>query len=275
MLFCSFICNSQEMNRLFASGSQNIGASTLASVLPMNSQGWFPLGLIAVQGTLRVLPSTTIQKHQFFNTEPYLWFNFHIWYDYWKNHNFNYVNLCQLNDVSVFLFVLFFVFNTLSRFGIAFLLRSKFLLISLLPSPSTMILKLNKIKSVTVSTFLPSICHEMMGLCAMMLVFWMLSLKPASSFLFHPHQKAFSDFLAQWSVCKSHNLKVPSFISCRSVIPLASHVWTLVSDAGPGICAVFLREETGVCPLMVGLRSFPSDGQSHDKRYALRQLWAQ
>ena len=54
--------------------------------------------------------------------------------------------------------------NTLSRFVIAFLLRSKNLLISWLQSPSTVILEPKKIKSVTVSTFSPSICHEVMGL---------------------------------------------------------------------------------------------------------------
>ena len=55
------------------------------------------------------------------------------------------------------------LFITLSRFVIAFLPRSKHLLISRLQSPSTMILEPKKIKSVTVSTFRPSICHEVMG----------------------------------------------------------------------------------------------------------------
>ena len=59
--------------------------------------------------------------------------------------------------------VMSLLFNTLSRFVIAFLPRSKHLLISRLQSPSTMILEPKKIKSVTVSTFRPSICHEVMG----------------------------------------------------------------------------------------------------------------
>ena len=59
--------------------------------------------------------------------------------------------------------VMSLIFNGLSRLVIAFLLRSKRLLISWLQSPSTVILKPKKIKSVTVSTFSPSICHEMMG----------------------------------------------------------------------------------------------------------------
>ena len=66
----------------------------------------------------------------------------------------------------------------LSRLVIAFLPRSKHLLISWLQSPSTVILEPKKIKSVTVS---PSICHEVMGPDAMILVFWMLSFQPTFS----------------------------------------------------------------------------------------------
>ena len=66
--------------------------------------------------------------------------------------------------------VMSLLFNTLSRFVIAFLPRSKHLLISWLQSPSTMILEPKKIKSVTVSTFSPSICHDVMGREAMILV---------------------------------------------------------------------------------------------------------
>ena len=74
--------------------------------------------------------------------------------------------------------VMALLFNTLSKFIIAFLPRSKHLLISWLQSPSTVILEPKKIRSVTVS---PSICHEVMGPDAMILVFWMLSFKPAFS----------------------------------------------------------------------------------------------
>ena len=64
------------------------------------------------------------------------------------------------------------LFNMLSRFVLAFLPRSKHLLISWLLSPSTVILlKPKKIKSVTVSIVSPSICHEVMGLDVMILVF--------------------------------------------------------------------------------------------------------
>ena len=67
--------------------------------------------------------------------------------------------------------VMSLVFNMLSRLVIAFLPRRKCLLISWLQSPSAVILELKKIQSVTVSTVSPSICHEVMGQDAMILVF--------------------------------------------------------------------------------------------------------
>ena len=71
----------------FASGGQSIGPSASASILPMNSQGWFPLGLtgfISLQskGLSRVFSSTTIQKHKFFSAQPSLWSNFTSIHDY-------------------------------------------------------------------------------------------------------------------------------------------------------------------------------------------------
>ena len=84
--FClqSFLASgSFLMSQLFPSGDQNPGASALASVLPMNIQGWCPLGLIDLisllsKGLSRVFSSTTVQKHQFFSTQPCLWSSSHI-----------------------------------------------------------------------------------------------------------------------------------------------------------------------------------------------------
>ena len=67
--------------------------------------------------------------------------------------------------------VMTLLFNILSRFVIAFIPRSKRLLISWIQSPSAVILEPKKIKSVTVSIVFPSICYEVMGLDAMILVF--------------------------------------------------------------------------------------------------------
>ena len=83
--------------------------------------------------------------------------------------------------------VMSLLFNMLSKLVIAFLPRSKHLLISWLQLPSAVILEPKKIISVTVSTLSPPISHEVMGLDAMTLVFWMLSFKPTfslSSFTF-------------------------------------------------------------------------------------------
>ena len=80
------------------------------------------------------------------------------------------------------------LFNMLSRFVIAVLPRSKRLLVSWMQSPSAVISEPKKIKSVTVSIVSSSICDEMMGLDAMILIFQMLSFKPAFPSPFHLHQ---------------------------------------------------------------------------------------
>ena len=71
------------VNQLFASGGQSIRTSASASVIPMNIQGLFPLGLTGLMSLLskellRVYSSTTVQKHQFFGTQPSFWSNSHI-----------------------------------------------------------------------------------------------------------------------------------------------------------------------------------------------------
>ena len=70
------------MSWLFASGDQNIGTSASASVLPMNIQDWFPLGLTGLisllSDELSRVSNITIQKHQFFGSQPSLWSNSHI-----------------------------------------------------------------------------------------------------------------------------------------------------------------------------------------------------
>ena len=93
-----------QMSQLFTSGGQSIGASAL--VLPMNIQGWFLLeltGLISLQSKelSRVFSSTTIWKHQFFGSQPSLCSNSSV-HDYWKNHSFDYTDLCQQSEVSAF-----------------------------------------------------------------------------------------------------------------------------------------------------------------------------
>ena len=172
-------------SQFFASGGQSIGVSASTSVLPMNIQDWFPLGWtcwISLQskGLSRVFSNTTVQKHQFFGAQLSLWSSSHT-------HTGKTIALTRWAFVGK---VISLLFKMMSRLVIAFLPRSKCFLISWLQSLSEMILEpfiWKKIKSVTVSIVSPSICHEVMGLDAMNLVFWMLSFKPTfslSSFTF-------------------------------------------------------------------------------------------
>ena len=76
------VSESFPMSWFFTSGGQSTGASASASVLPMNIQGWFPLGLTGLislqsKGLSRVFSSSTIQKHQFFGAQPSFWPNSH------------------------------------------------------------------------------------------------------------------------------------------------------------------------------------------------------
>ena len=71
------------VSRLFALGGQSIAASVSASALPMEIQGWFPVGLTGLISLLskqlsRVFSSTAIRKHQFFGSQPSYWSNCHI-----------------------------------------------------------------------------------------------------------------------------------------------------------------------------------------------------
>ena len=106
------------------------------------------------------------------------------------------------------------IFNTLSRLVIAFLPRSKCLLISWLQSPSVVILESKKTQSVTVSTFPPTICHEVMGPDAMILVFSVLSFKPSFSlFSFTFIKRLFSSFsLSAKRVLLSAYMKLLTFL---------------------------------------------------------------
>ena len=71
------------VSQLFSLGGQSIRASASVSVLPINIQGWFPLGLTGLislqsEGLSRPFSSTTVWKHQFFSTQPFLWSNSNI-----------------------------------------------------------------------------------------------------------------------------------------------------------------------------------------------------
>ena len=182
-----FLLSEERMSQFFISGGQSIGASTSVSVLPTNIQDWCPSGLtgwISWQSKefSRVLSNTTVQKHQFFGTQLSLWSNSHI-------HTWLLEKTIALTRWTFVGKVMSLLFNMLSMLVKAFLPRSKHFLISWLQLPSTVILEPKKIKSVTVSIVSSSICHEVLGPNAMILVFWLLSFKPAFS-LIHSHTSA-------------------------------------------------------------------------------------
>ena len=110
--FCSCLqsfpaSESFQMSQLFASGGQTIGVSTSGLLLPMNIQDWFPLGLTRLiflqsKGLSRVFSNTTVQNHQLFGAQLSLSPTLTSIHDCWKNHSFNYTDLCQQSNVSAF-----------------------------------------------------------------------------------------------------------------------------------------------------------------------------
>jgi len=110
--------------------------------------------------------------------------------------------------------VISLLFNLLSGFVITFLPRSNRLLISWLQSPSAVVLEPRKIKSVIVSIVSPSICHEVMGLDVMILVFWILRFLPVFSLSFFTFIKTLfsSSLLSALRVVSSAYLRLSIFL---------------------------------------------------------------
>ena len=138
------------------------------------------LDLLAVQGTLKSLLQHHSSKASIFRCSAF--------FTVPLSHPFittgKTIPLTRWTFVSK---VMSLLYNMLSRLVITFLPRSKCFLISWLQPPSAVILDPPKIKSDTVSTVFPSICHEVMGPDAMILVFWTLSFKPTFSLFSGPY----------------------------------------------------------------------------------------
>ena len=150
------------MSQFFASSGQSTGVSASASVLPMNIQHWFPLGWtgwISLQsiGLSRVFFNTTVQS---INS----WALSFLYSPTLTSTTGKTKVLARWNFVGK---VMSLLFNMLSSLVIAFLSRSKCLLISWLQSRSAVILEPPKIKPI----ISPSICHEVIGPDAIILVF--------------------------------------------------------------------------------------------------------
>ena len=152
-----------QMSQFFASGGQSIGVSASTSVIPMNTQDWSHLGStgwISLQskGLSTVFSNTTVQKHSKAIFQHSAFFIVQLSHPYMTTGKT--IALTRWTFVGK---VMSLLLNMLSRLVITFLPRSKHLLTSWLQSPSAVILEPPKIKSATVYTVSPSICHEVMG----------------------------------------------------------------------------------------------------------------
>ena len=179
------------------------------------------LDLLAVQGTLKSL----LQHHS--SKASILWcsafFTVQLSHPYLTTGK-----TIALTRWTFYGKVMSLLFNMLSRLVITFLSRGKRLLISWLQSPSAVILEPPKIKSVTVFTVSPSICHEVMGPDVMILVFWMLSFKPTFSLSFFTFIKGLfsSCLLSAVRVVSSAYLRLLIFLLAILIPTCASSCFT-------------------------------------------------
>ena len=170
------VSESFPMSQPFAWGGQSIGVSASASFLPKNTQDWSLYnGLVGSLCCPRDSQESS-PTPQF--KASILWHS--AFFTVQLSHP--YMTTGKTISLTGWTFdgkLVSLLFNMLSRLVITFLPRSKHLLISWLQSRSAVILEPKKIKSDTVSTVSPSICREVTWQDAMILVFWMLSFKPA------------------------------------------------------------------------------------------------
>ena len=170
----------------------SIGASASASVLPMNIHGWFPWELIDLISLLSKDSQESSPTPQFKNINSLA---LSLLFIVQLSHL--YMTTGKTTALTIWTFVskvMSLLFNMLSRFVTALLPRSKCLLISWVQSPSAVILDPKKRKSVTASTFSPSIGHQVMGSDAMIFIFWMLSFKSAFHSPLSPLSRGYFSF---------------------------------------------------------------------------------
>ena len=188
------------MSQFFTSGGQSTGASTSASVLPMNIQDWFPLGLTGWICLQSKWLKSLLQHHS--SKASILWCS--AFFIVKLSHQYMTIGKTIVwLDRPLLAKLMSLLFNMLSRLVIAFLPRSKCLLISWLQSSFAVILEPKKIKSLTVSIVSPSTCHEVMGPDAMIFVFWMLNFMTALSLSYFICIKRFFSF---FSLCILFNI---------------------------------------------------------------------
>ena len=216
---------------------QGSSASASASVLSMNIKDWAFLGLgwldlLAVQETLKSLLQHHSSKASILLYSAF--FTVQLSHPYMTTGKT--IALTRWTFVGK---VMSLLFNMLSRLVITLLPRSKRLLISWLQSPSALILEPRIITSATV---FPSICHEVMGPDAMILVFWMLSFKPTfslSSFIFIKRLFS-SSSLSAIRVVSSEYLRLSIFLPAILIPACASS-----SPAFPMMCSACKLNKQG------------------------------
>jgi len=193
--------------------SFSISASNKYSGLISFRMDW--LYLLAVQETLKSL----LQHHS--SKASILWLS--AFFIVQLSHPYMTTGKTTLTRWTFIGKVMSLLCNVLSRLVITFLPRSKHLSISWLKSPSAVILEPKKINSVTVSIVAPSISHEVMGLDAMILVFWLLSFKPTFSlFYFTFIKRLFSASISAIRVMSSAYLRWLIFLPAILIPACAS-----------------------------------------------------
>ena len=92
-----------QMSQFFASGGQSNGVSASASVFSMSIQGWFPLGFTGLIILISNWPSRIFSSTRIlFGTQSLYGLTLTSMHNYWKNHSFDYTDLCQQSDISAF-----------------------------------------------------------------------------------------------------------------------------------------------------------------------------
>ena len=228
------------MNQLYASGGQSTGASTSASVLLMNIQDWFPLGWTGLISLQSKELSSLLQYHS--SKALFMCFKINSLtvnllygptlkyiHDYQKNHSFDYMELCWQSCLLSYM---------LPRFVIAFLPRSKRLLISWLRSPSAVISEPKKIKirysfhqQETMTSASPTLEWEEdkrgSWLCVSTLSTKTFLAKKVNPSSFHPNQIRQSDY-SEDNSSWSHNLRT----SKKVIRPFQNSNWIVNSTRG-------------------------------------------
>ena len=178
---------SVPMSQPFTWGGQSIGASTSASVLPRNIQGWYPWGFTGLSPCCPSNSQESSPAPQFYRISS------SVLSLLYGHLSYLYVTTRKTIALTIWTFVnkaMILLFNTLSRLVIAFLPRSKCLnFMATVTNHIDFGAQKNKVSHCF--QFPPTIWHEKMGLDAMILVFWMLHFKLAFfTLIFHPHQEA-------------------------------------------------------------------------------------